>query len=405
MSTHDPHRVIEGLRDQLARHDKPIAFFFGAGTSAAINCAPTAVPGAKRKYQPLIPAIEQLTDACKTDIIKLGTKFEAAWDAAEKECIAVNNVEQVLSRVRHKIDAAGPDDKLLGLNKAELEEFEKQIRKTIVKIAGPADADIPPNTPHDNLSLWIKSKQSSHPVEIFTSNYDILIERAMEARRVGVFDGFVGSFEPFFLAEHAESADLYGARVRLSKIHGSINWKVNQRADGRRIVRTSPPYEGEMILPSHRKYDESRRQPYLSLLARLSRSLSTQDRLLFACGYSFSDEHINAAMFDALDQHHRTHVAALMYGTMNPGDTIAKHAMQHKNLIVLARNSAVIGGRYGKWRLAKAVDQATSALIDLAFDSDANPENSQFLSGEFKLGDFNHFCSFLASMTSNEETS
>jgi outer membrane protein assembly factor BamD (BamD/ComL family) len=34
--THDAQKTLANLRDHLARHDKPIAFFFGAGTSCAV---------------------------------------------------------------------------------------------------------------------------------------------------------------------------------------------------------------------------------------------------------------------------------------------------------------------------------------------------------------------------------
>lgn len=37
MSPHDAHKTIADLRDHLARHDKPIAFLFGAGTSCAVT--------------------------------------------------------------------------------------------------------------------------------------------------------------------------------------------------------------------------------------------------------------------------------------------------------------------------------------------------------------------------------
>ena len=37
--------------------------------------------------------------------------------------------------------------------------------------------------------------------EIFTSNYDLIIEKSLEAIRIPHFDGFVGSYEPFFWQE------------------------------------------------------------------------------------------------------------------------------------------------------------------------------------------------------------
>ena len=42
MQDHDPRRVVENVREQLARHDKPIAFLFGAGASYAVNIATDA---------------------------------------------------------------------------------------------------------------------------------------------------------------------------------------------------------------------------------------------------------------------------------------------------------------------------------------------------------------------------
>jgi hypothetical protein len=32
--SHDAQKTLTDLRDHLARHDKPIAFFFGAGTGS-----------------------------------------------------------------------------------------------------------------------------------------------------------------------------------------------------------------------------------------------------------------------------------------------------------------------------------------------------------------------------------
>ena len=42
---HDAQKTLADLRDHLARHDKPIAFFFGAGTSCAVRVAsPPKIP-------------------------------------------------------------------------------------------------------------------------------------------------------------------------------------------------------------------------------------------------------------------------------------------------------------------------------------------------------------------------
>lgn len=98
----------------------------------------------------------------------------------------------------------------------------------------------------------------TQPVEVFTTNYDTLIETALEAERVPSFDGFVGCHQPFFLHEslaRPESAP-GSSWTRLWKIHGSINWHIEVVKGRPRVVRTGAASEGEMILPSHHKYDE-----------------------------------------------------------------------------------------------------------------------------------------------------
>lgn len=56
--THDAQRTLAAVRDDLTRHAKPIAFFFGAGTSCAMRI-PSAVD--ETKTEALIPAVAGLT--------------------------------------------------------------------------------------------------------------------------------------------------------------------------------------------------------------------------------------------------------------------------------------------------------------------------------------------------------
>ena len=157
-----------------------------------------------------------------------------------------------------------------------------------------------------------------------------------------------------------------------------------------------------MIYPSHRKYDESRQQPYLALLTRLRTALDRDDALLVTAGYSFSDQHINSIIFSALDNRPRAHAIALQFADSHPTDPLSKDARGRRNLLVLARNAATIGGTWGEWRLKEAVDERTAPFMDLAFDSDAVPEPGvPPLTGRFRLGDFVWLSRFLAAMTSS----
>jgi hypothetical protein len=280
MAAHDPQRVVELLRDHLAAHDKQLLFLFGAGTSSAVNTAPAPAAGAMPVHLPLIPALDPMTAGCKVAVVALSADHETAWSALEAECTALHlapHIENMLERIRRKIDAAGAGGQVLGLSTDQLETFERAIRRAIVGMSSPEEATIPSPLPHDDFAMWVRKARRKHPVEIFTTNYDVLIERSLDHARVPVFDGFVGSYAPYFSPDAIESdATMPGYEwSRVWKVHGSVNWELRQGSDPRKrsVVRTTGPCEGEMILPSHRKYDESRKLPYLALIDRLARSM------------------------------------------------------------------------------------------------------------------------------------
>ena len=294
-STHDVRSLLGGLRDHLAQHDRPVAFLFGAGTSCAVRVPSTEVEG---NATPLIPDISGLTNCCKAAVVAQGENFALAWEKIVSDCEDAKpmpNIEDVLSRLRMMLEAVGKGDTLAGLQKDELSKLETTIRQEIARVVNPSIVDVLGELPHRRFARWLIQAPRHQPVEIFTVNYDILIESALEAERVPLFDGFVGGYQPFFLPDslrHSEFAP-GGNWTRLWKMHGSVTWR-KVTIDGReRLVRGEPDQSGQMILPSFQKYDESRQQPYAAFADRLARFLDQDGALLVVCGFGFGDEHIN----------------------------------------------------------------------------------------------------------------
>jgi hypothetical protein len=153
-----------------------------------------------------------------------------------------------------------------------------------------------------------------------------------------------------------------------------------------------------MILPSHHKYDESRKQPYSALLERLSRVLDREDAILFVCGYSFSDDHINAIIFDALEAKRRPHVVALQYGDPEEGSLLEDRAMRFLNFMVLGPRTAYLGGRKGTWKLDELRD--VSHLANSFKLDEIEKDQPATGIGRLLLGDFAQFAGFLGSLTS-----
>jgi len=162
-----------------------------------------------------------------------------------------------------------------------------------------------------------------------------------------------------------------------------------------------------MVFPSIHKYDNSKKQPYVSYLDRLSRFVSTDDTVLFICGYSLADQHINDTILNALGKSRTSHAIAFVYDNFDEGSDICRLAQGERRLSIYGKRNAVIGGRFGKWRLKNRPSEDDEIQINTYFDQDAaipaatagKEDNSEpSFEGEFKLVDFSNLVKFLADL-------
>ena len=402
---HDAERLVADLRDHLARHDKRIAFLFGAGTSCAVR-VPSLEDSATCK--PLIPDVAGLTRICEQAVKAGGADYAKAWDSILSECQDSKrspSIEDVLSRLRMMLEAIGASETLAGLCKSDLSKFEDVIRRKIARVANPETKSVVANLPHRRFARWLIKTLRQYPVEIFTVNYDILFELALETERVPIFDGFVGCYQPFFHPDSLRHKELAPGDnwTRLWKMHGSVTWR-KEYIDGRfRVIRGNPDQSGEMILPSFQKYDESRQQPYVAFTDRLARFLELDDALLIVCGFGFGDQHINNLIFEALENRPRTHVYALQYAEHDEDTDLVKRSYQRHNMIVIGPETGIIGGRHATWGAPSGHSDVTGVFEATTSqqESEGNPDDLETLMTPVKMNicDFARFCDFLESMT------
>jgi hypothetical protein len=389
--TFDPVREVAKLREHLASGDKLISFLFGAGTSSAVS----AIDG-----KPLFPLVSGLTRGCQEKVALMGAEFAEAWRAITEGLPAdKRTIEDILSFVRQMQSAVLDDDKLAGLSKAQISQLETTIRQTISQLVRPAPDRYPETLPHHALARWIQRIDRVHAVEIFTTNYDTLFERALEDCKLPTFDGFAGTYEPFFYPASLrfQSASPGSDWTRIWKVHGSVTWTSKKNANGGfSIVRGPESASGEMILPSVLKYDESRKQPYVAMLDRLRDVLDKrEDGVLVTSGYSFADQHINEILFEALAHNPRLHLFALCFDDLPDSNQLIRTAKTASNVLVLGPKRAIVGGREGSWKVTDADEAAlrVPGLFELeAAEPDAEIDLS---SGTLRLGDFNVFCDLL----------
>jgi len=400
MITHNPKQAIEQLQTILSSPSKKIGFLFGAGIS--MNYRTTLDEKNINKRDELIQGVKEMTTKIISSFIVDPQK--SAIESIKKELEVENkafNIEALLSKISEKETAAGKE-MLCGLNKENLKQLRKDVEEQIKKIVSVHNIEKPKfdiqKTSHHTLSQWIRNADREYPVEIFTTNYDYLLELALEKEQIPYFDGFIGSYQAFFYPEWIEDGESLGRWTKLWKLHGSLGWQMNEQKE---IVRTSINENSAMIYPSFLKYDHSRKQPYLSYMDRLSYFLRQEDSVLFICGYSFGDEHINEMLLTSLARSRSSHIFILKNGELNENDCVSNEiAKKNSKISVYAKRSAVIGCKFGEWKLDKEPDKNESYnIINHGFDEDATIEEKDSKwtgKGNFILGDFEKFTNFLS---------
>ena len=397
MMTHNIIRHLKSLRQTLSQDKKPIGFFISAGCPLSIEITPP-------ENWPLIPDMKKLSEYVtsilkSSDTTKLST-YDRLISELEKTNKSKENLEDILSFIRSLKDVAQGGGTVRGLTETELEDLETNICKLIV---GKIRVNLPnKKTPYHKLAKWISSIDREKPIELFTTNYDLLMEQALEDVGVPYFDGFVGSRQSFFDLRTVEEDLAPRHWTRLWKIHGSINWFQKENKD----VFRSDAYKNDtdessyLIYPSHLKYDQSRKMPFLALSDQLGRFLKQPSAALILCGYSFNDEHINDTIVNAIKSNPTAIVIALMFGNMEDG-SIERYpkgvelALKRHNISFWTNDEAIIGTNRGQWIvLDKDVDDPLIQLVEV---------NSSTNNKTIKFGDFKVFSTFLTSLIGYQE--
>ena len=410
---HDAAQQAGNLRSVLQDDKQRIGCFLGAGCPLGIYDE----PGTKSIV--LIPAVADLTKKVAADLLAAdsttGTKsaFKKNWDSLSKECesggSAEPTVEEILTELRALANRKG-NAEVLGMSKQVLNDLDAKICALItarMKMTLPEY-----RCSYHRFASWIGGVYRSSPVEIFTPNYDLLFEQAFEQHPLPHFDGFVGSREPWFDLSSIEHDAIPARWTRLWKLHGSINWeKREETLDGAQVTRvirvTGEAEEGKvMIFPSHLKYDQSRRMPYLAMLDRLKaffHGIAASNRIatgreeedaprLIICGYSFLDDHLNEVLLDGLRGNRNAQCFALMYSNLEAHPRAVKYAEKQGNLTVLARDGAVVGTRVGLYRPGSpSIKNVEPWLLEESSVVSGKPVNSL----RCLLGDFHYFGLFL----------
>jgi hypothetical protein len=382
-------REIRELKTHLS-YSKNIGFFFGAGTSCALG----------------IPNVEQLTAGIEA---KLTDDFLANFKLVKTDLETIItdrkvNIEDVLNQIRRIRELTGETNKVYeGVSGENAKLLDKEICTIIYDIIliKESVADI---SQTKKFFAWLSLLNRDFSKEVFTTNYDLIIEKSLEASQIPYFDGFVGSFEPFFWQESIDQFvsknDMTQNWIRLWKIHGSLSWfwKEDKITKSQKIIRIGKienikKEDNELVIyPSKEKYDSSKKQPFIAYFDRLKNYLLSGELLFVFTGYSFSDQHINEIIFNCLRQNNRLTVLVFFFQDTEV-ENLHKQTSSYMNLNVFGPKKAIINGNLGEWEYNSA-DLKTNEKSDSFWNNGKS---------EFTLGDFNELVNFFITNSGKKE--
>ncbi|MGS2723964.1 SIR2 family protein [Porticoccus sp. GXU_MW_L64] len=230
-----------------------------------------------------------------------------------------SNLEEVLSVLySHKsyLEGAGQDEDAItsGLINLVEEEMYHQI-----------NIDLDGDDAQKALGLYqtfyhklsLRNKDLAR-VNVFTTNNDLLSEKSLDYLNINYNNGFGGGLSRYFnparysytysrkVDANLEKYEPLENMVYLFKLHGSINWiecEGNSFFNIREVEiegSTDRPDKNVLIYPTPLKQNKSLGSPYADIIREFQKRLLLKHSVLVVIGYSFSDEHINNMLYQAL---------------------------------------------------------------------------------------------------------
>lgn len=223
-------------------------------------------------------------------------------------------------------------------------------------------------------------------LNIFTTNYDRIIEYSAEMAGIRLIDRFLGTINPVFRSSRLDVDMHYnppGIRgeprylegvARFAKLHGSLDWIMQ----GDVVKRIALPYGADsiekysntdstlMIYPNAAKDRETSEYPYVELFRDLAAAVCRPNSTLVLYGYSLGDQHINRVIEDMLTIP-STHLVIISWS--DEGDRIKRFYERVKRP---AQISLLVGNHFGDLKMLvdhylpkPSIDRTTIKMADL----------------------------------------
>lgn len=318
-SIDDNKKQIEEIQKRIIEffNIKNIYFLFGSGTSCNA-----------------IPTMNGLFKEVRIKVDSLGGNIKDEFDLIIERIENKENLEEILGILYSNRIYLDKFDS----HKDELNICNKLIKTIEDAIFNKINVDLKKDDVKEVLityqkfysKLALRNKDLSR-LNIFTTNNDLFNETALDSLNIHYINGFGGGINKFFnpalfnytfskrMDTSIEKFEPVENMVYLYKIHGSINWIEDNSNSNTffNIREVSFPEKLEksekniLIYPTPTKQNKSLGSPYVELFREFQKKLLEPHSVLFVIGYSFSDEHVNNIIYQALATNSTMNVVVL----------------------------------------------------------------------------------------------
>lgn len=231
-------------------------------------------------------------------------------------------------------------------------------------------------------------------LNLFTTNYDRVLEETADVIGLRLVDRFVGTLAPVFRSSRLDVDYHYnppGIRgeprylegvVRFTKLHGSLDWF----KCGGLIRRLGVPFgafevapylengdssnKHELIIyPNSAKDRETAEYPYVDLFRDFAAAICRPNSTLVTYGYGFGDSHINRIIEDALTIA-STHLVILSYDNADGRicSFYEKSRAKSQISLLVGKDVASLEALTGHYLPKSAIDTATDRMAKMLAD-------------------------------------
>lgn len=285
--------TIEAVQNEMAQYLQMdnLSFLLGAGCSSNIVYGKeTGISGMEELYN---------------SFFKMNSKFEIAGKQMDGEYD--RNLEKMLEAMG-AVRIAN-----------HIQTIDKEIDKKILKVQGYLRDKIKAGIKSNQVKeiykgFYSKITQRSRkaPISIFTTNYDLFNEIALDELGFPYNNGFSGTYRRKFnpisynymyvenMNLHRDVWERVASFFNLVKLHGSISWVRRDDEIWEQDYSDIKDEETVMIYPTPLKDRSTLMTPYSDLFRTMENRIVQKNSALVVLGYSFSDDHINRVILNGL---------------------------------------------------------------------------------------------------------